>query len=83
MTNNARPEPTQFVILREADGENRFIESNRIDFTDYEFLRSSPIAGIKKEIIVQEWCHKSVHAEWLQIMVSEMFETRDTTHDTF
>lgn len=75
--------PSQFVILREADGESRFIESKQVDFTNYKFLRSGEMQGLPKHIIVDEWCHESVFDAWCQQMINELFDTRDQSRDSF
>lgn len=75
--------PSQFVILRKADGDSTLIESERVDFTEYKFLKSGPVEGLPKAMDIDEWCHESVFDAWCQQMVNDLFESRDKDRDSF
>jgi hypothetical protein len=75
--------PSQFVILREADGSSRLIESERVDFTEFKFLKSGPVDGLPKAMNIDEWCHESVFDTWCQQLVNDLFNSRDKDRDSF
>lgn len=77
-----KPEnPAQFTIMREPDGGSRFIETDRAELEGYRYLRTGQIGNFP--VHVDEWAHESVYDFWVQQMLNEMFETRDTTNDSW